>query len=182
MQGFYGGKKLFQTRIIEEAWDRTRGKCMMCGKKLVWKNKGKRGSKGAWKTGPISNLSSKGYVFSNCEIDCLNCYNQTRLWTKESTYKVSNSACQWNAFSINLSFCWISFGNESSLIFLFFLELKESSNPKFAVSFDISSLPNVHFVYFTSTIAIYHIWWKIRDIAEKAFQKLKRFSHNAPFI
>jgi hypothetical protein len=77
MRGF-GGKELFQSSTIEEVWDRTNGKCMICGKKLVWKNKGKKGSKGAWKIGPISSPSSKGYVFSNCELDCLNCYYQTR--------------------------------------------------------------------------------------------------------
>ncbi len=70
---------MFENSNIEEAWDRTRGKCMICGKNLVWKNRGKRGSKGAWKVGPISNPSSNGYVLSNCEIDCLKCYKQTRL-------------------------------------------------------------------------------------------------------
>ena len=73
------GKNLFENNIVEEIWTRTRGKCMICGKNLVWKNRGKRGLKGAWKIGSISNPSSNGYVLSNCEIDCLNCYKQTRL-------------------------------------------------------------------------------------------------------
>ena len=70
---------LFQNSLIEERWDRTRGKCMICGKNLVWKNRGKGGKKGAWEVGPIRNLAPKKFVFSNCEIDCLNCYNQTRF-------------------------------------------------------------------------------------------------------
>lgn len=73
------GEKLFADSIVEEVWDRTGGKCMICGKALVWKNRGKIGSKGAWKIGPICSPSSKGYVLSNCEIDCLKCYEQTRL-------------------------------------------------------------------------------------------------------
>ena len=73
-----GENNLFQNSTIEEAWERTRGKCMICGKNLIWKNRDKKGSKGAWKTGPISNPSSEGYVLSNCEIDCLECYKQTR--------------------------------------------------------------------------------------------------------
>jgi len=74
---------LFQNNIIEELWDRTRGKCMICGKNLVWKNRGTRGSRGACKIGSISDTSSEGYVLSNCEIDCLNCYELTRLLTPE---------------------------------------------------------------------------------------------------
>lgn len=72
-------EKLFPSGIVEELWDKTGGKCMICGKTLVWKNRGKRGSKGAWKIGSICNPTSKGYVLSNCEIDCLKCYEQTRL-------------------------------------------------------------------------------------------------------
>jgi hypothetical protein len=71
--------KLFENRFIEESWERTRGKCMICGKRLIWENREKKGAKGAWKVGPICDPSSKGYVLSNCEIDCLNCYKQTRL-------------------------------------------------------------------------------------------------------
>ena len=73
-----GEIELFQNSVVEEVWDRTRGKCMICGKNLTWKNRDKRGSKGAWKIGTIINPSSKGYVLSNCEIDCLECYELTR--------------------------------------------------------------------------------------------------------
>ena len=71
-------KMLLEDRLVEELWEITEGKCMFCGKKLIWKNRGKKGAKGAWKTGLI-NSSSKQYVLSNCELDCLNCYSLTRL-------------------------------------------------------------------------------------------------------
>ena len=77
-QALHDEEKLFTKSIVEELWDRTGGKCMICGKTLIWKNRGKRGAKGAWKAGPICNPSFKGYVLSNCEIDCLKCYEQTR--------------------------------------------------------------------------------------------------------
>ena len=70
---------LFQNSIVEELWESTKGKCMMCGKKLSWKSREKKGKKGAWKVGPIINSSSARYVLSNCEIDCLNCYKLTRV-------------------------------------------------------------------------------------------------------
>ena len=75
----------FQKKLIEELWDMTRGSCMICGKKLFWKNRGKRGARGAWKVGPICSHSTKGYVLSNCEIDCLECYRQTRVEINEKT-------------------------------------------------------------------------------------------------
>ena len=68
----------FQNSTIKEVWDITKGSCMICGKKLSWKNRGKKGARGAWKVGPICICSSKGYVLSNCEIDCFRCYEQTR--------------------------------------------------------------------------------------------------------
>ena len=71
-------KMLLEDSLVEELWEITEGKCMFCGKKLIWKNRGKNGAKGAWKTGLIDS-SSKQSVLSNCELDCLNCYNQTRL-------------------------------------------------------------------------------------------------------
>ena len=80
---------MFQDNIIEDLWDRTGGKCMFCGKKLVWKNREKRGLKGAWKIGSINDPSTEGYVLTNCEIDCLNCYELTRVLT---TKKVQMSA------------------------------------------------------------------------------------------
>jgi len=69
----------FQNELVEELWDMTRGSCMICGKKLFWKNRGKKGARGAWKVGPICSPSCKGYVLSNCEIDCLECYEKTRV-------------------------------------------------------------------------------------------------------
>ena len=70
---------MFQNSVVEERWERTSGKCMVCGKKLSWKNRGKKGSKGAWKVGPIRNFDPKKYVLSNCEIDCFYCYRIIRL-------------------------------------------------------------------------------------------------------
>ena len=69
---------LLENSLVEELWERTDGKCMFCGKKLIWKNRRKNGAKGAWKSGLIIS-SSEQYVLSNCELDCLNCYNLTRL-------------------------------------------------------------------------------------------------------
>ena len=82
---------MFQDNIIEDLWDRTGGKCMFCGKKLVWKNREKRGLKGAWKIGSINDPSTEGYVLTNCEIDCLNCYELTRLLTTKKE-RVSSRA------------------------------------------------------------------------------------------
>ena len=110
----------------------------------------------------------------------LNCAKHSFIWsiaqppssTKrtrlQSTWAVCIAVFHRKALSISLSLCWISFGKDSVLMFLFFLELKESTYPQFYVNFDILSLSNI-----LPHILCSNIWYSLKDITKKAFQKLK---------
>lgn len=63
----------FSADVIRGAWDRQEGRCASCGKKLVWANRSKKRSQGAWQAHHIRPVSYGGTDGKrNCAILCIN--------------------------------------------------------------------------------------------------------------
>jgi hypothetical protein len=78
----------FPLMLIELAWERAKGMCecrhavhghrVPCGRKLRIENRGVQGGDG-WEA--HAHDREAGPTVENCEILCLRCYKQTRMYT-----------------------------------------------------------------------------------------------------
>jgi 5-methylcytosine-specific restriction endonuclease McrA len=79
----------FSDGTVKRAWNLAGGKCecrrithdhpdIHCGRKLIWKNRGREGGRGAWEAHHLTELQNGGSdILSNCEILCWECHLKT---------------------------------------------------------------------------------------------------------
>ena len=65
----------FSEDVISRAWRKQEGRCAACDKRMVLKNRGRRGSIGAWQAHHRKPLKDGGTDYlSNCALLHMNCH------------------------------------------------------------------------------------------------------------
>lgn len=66
----------FTEDVIRNAFEKVNGYCQICGKKLVYNNRGSTEGRGGWEAEHIKPVSEGGNdTIRNCMILCMECYN-----------------------------------------------------------------------------------------------------------
>jgi 5-methylcytosine-specific restriction endonuclease McrA len=69
-------RKEFSDETILQAWMSAGGQCEICGKKLVWENRGRENGEGCWEA-HHKDGNSKNNKDDNCQILCWDCHKET---------------------------------------------------------------------------------------------------------
>lgn len=68
---------MFSAGVIEKAWKKSGGRCVECGKSLIYVNKSKYGQRGSWEAYDKTGLNGNGPdSVSNCSVLCSACYGK----------------------------------------------------------------------------------------------------------
>lgn len=83
-------RKEFSDETVEQAWKRAGGKCEICGKALVWENRGRENGRGCWEA-HHKDENSKNNKRGNCQILCWECHKKTFKEDQEATFVLSKT-------------------------------------------------------------------------------------------
>lgn len=68
----------FSKDDVEQAFKKANGRCEICGKQLVFKNRGRGSGRGEWEAHHKHHKKSGGSdTLSNCKILCVDCHIKT---------------------------------------------------------------------------------------------------------
>lgn len=77
-------KMVFSEEVKTKAFERENGCCQLCGKKLVFKNRGNSGGRGAWEAHHKKPVSEGGSdLLRNCMILCIECHRKPQTLIKK---------------------------------------------------------------------------------------------------
>jgi len=77
---------VFTEDVVKNAFDRVNGYCQVCGKKLVYANRGSVEGRGGWEARHIKPVIEGGKdEVRNCMVVCMGCFDKPAAVRSENT-------------------------------------------------------------------------------------------------